>query len=168
MSLTWKPIVKSFWTKHGKLPKYKENEIQRNRPGSFHFRGEIVRVLIWEQLEVDHMMSWLSTLGGAFSALGDYFEEKSEIAGKISMQQLKLAIRLADPTLTSRCLLYFSISLIQKHKFKLAQRIIRSQFAFATMHEDVRLRKMCLGIWSKLQYTHKTTKQTVKANKDRK
>lgn len=121
-------------------------------------RGEIVRILVWEQLEVDHMMSWLSTLGGAFSALGDYFERSSEIAGKISMQQLRLAARSGDPGIVSRCLLYFSISLIQKHKFKLAQRIVRCQFEFATQHEDVRLRKMCYGIWSKLQYTHKMSR----------
>ena len=101
------------------------------------------------------MMSWLSTLGGAFSALGDYFDDRAEIAGKISVQQMKLAIRLADPAVISRCLLYLSISLIQKHKFKEAKKIIRSQFAFAKHHEDIRLTKMCLGIWSKLQYTHK-------------
>lgn len=122
------------------------------------FRGEIVRVLIWEQLEIDHMMSWLSTLGGAFSALGDYFEKSSEIAGKISMQQMRLALRLDDPGVISRCLLYLSISLIQKHQFKTAQRIIRRQYVFATENDDTRLTKMCLGIWSKLQYTHKITK----------
>lgn len=104
-------------------------------------------------------MSWLSTLGGAFSALGDYFQKQSEIAGKISMQQMKLAMRLGDPSIISRCLLYLSISLIQKHKFKLAKRIVRSQFEFANQNDDVRLRKMCLGIWSKLQYTHLITKK---------
>lgn len=123
-----------------------------------HFRGEIVRILIWEQLEIDHMMSWLSTLGGAFSALGDYFENSADIAGKISIQQMKLAFRLGDPGIIARCLLYLSISLIQKHKFRIAQRIIRSQYAFAKQHSDVRLTKMCLGIWSKLQWTHKTSR----------
>lgn len=122
------------------------------------FRGEIVRILVWEQLETDHMMSWLSTLGGAFSALGDYFENSAEIAGKISIQQMKLALRSDDPGILARCLLYLSISFIQKHKFKLAQRIIRKQYEFAKQHEDIRLTKMCLGIWSKLQYTHKITK----------
>lgn len=117
-----------------------------------------MRVLIWEKLETDHMMSWLSTLGGAFSALGDYFEYSAEIAGKISIQQMKLALRSDDPGLISRCLLYLSISLIQKHKFKTAQRIIRRQYEFAKKHEDMRLTKMCLGIWSKLQYTHKITR----------
>lgn len=117
------------------------------------FRGELVRTLIWEQLEIDHMMSWLSTLGGAFSALGDYFSTSAEIAGKISFHQMKLAMRLADPFLLSRCFLYFSISLIQKGRLTQARRILESQYEFAKVNKDTRLVKMCFGIWSKLQYT---------------
>lgn len=120
----------------------------------FFYRGEIVRLLVWEELEIDQMMSWLSTLGGAFSALGDYFSTSAEIAGKISFHQMKLAIRLDNPFLLSRCFLYLSISLIQKNKFKSARKIIEKQYEFAQECHDTRLRKMCLGIWSKLQYTH--------------
>lgn len=29
--------------------------------------------MVMERMEIDHAMSWLSTLGGAFSALGDQF-----------------------------------------------------------------------------------------------
>lgn len=29
--------------------------------------------MVMERQEIDHAMSWLSTLGGAFSALGDQF-----------------------------------------------------------------------------------------------
>lgn len=50
--------------------------------------------LVRERCEVDHALSWLSTLGGAFSALGDYFEACADTAGKISVHQLKLALRL--------------------------------------------------------------------------
>lgn len=121
----------------------------------YDFRGEIVRVLVWEQLETDHMMSWLSTLGGAFSALGDYFDDRANIAGKISIHQMKLAVRSGDPGVVSRCLLYLSIAYIQKHRFKAARFIISSQYQFAKQTEDNRLTKMCLGIWSKLQYTYK-------------
>lgn len=28
---------------------------------------------LWEHIEVEHLMSWLSTLGGGFSALGEQF-----------------------------------------------------------------------------------------------
>lgn len=109
---------------------------------------------MWELIEADHMFSWLSTLGGAFSALGDYYEDRAAIAGKISIQQMRLANRLGDPCLISRCYLFFSISLMQRKKLKLAQFIIRKQYEFALQNHDYRLWKMCLGIWSKLQYTH--------------
>jgi Domain of unknown function (DUF4807) len=119
-----------------------------------------VRVLVWEQIEIDHMFSWLSTLGGGFSALGDYFEDRAKIAGKISIQQMRLAYRLGDPNLISRCKLFLSISLIQQGNLKLAQKLIREQFEFGKSSYDTRLVKMCLGIWSKLQYTHKIIKST--------
>lgn len=117
-----------------------------------------MRQLVWEQIEIDHMFSWLSTLGGAFSALGDYFEDRARIAGKISIRQMFLAHRLGDPNLISRCKLFLSISLIQQLQFKEAQRIIREQYAFAKLTYDSRLKKMCLGIWSKLQYDYKIHK----------
>ncbi|CAG9768060.1 unnamed protein product [Ceutorhynchus assimilis] len=112
--------------------------------------------LVRERCEVDHALSWLSTLGGAFSALGDYFENCAETAGKISFHQLKLAMRIDDPNIQSRCRLYLSLSLIQKKKYRLASRIVRTEFQLARNQTvvDSRLVKMCKGIWSKLQYEH--------------
>lgn len=112
------------------------------------------------------MFSWLSTLGGAFSALGDYFEDRAEIAGKISIHQMRLALRLGDPTLISRCKLFFSISLMQRKRLKLAQFIIRQQYEFAISNNDTRLWKMCMGIWSKLQYTHMINRKNRKLGKN--
>lgn len=111
------------------------------------------------------MFSWLSTLGGAFSALGDYFEDRAKIAGKISIHQMILAHKLADPNLIARCKLFLSISLIQQEKFKLAQRFIREQYEFGQAVCDTRLIKMCLGIWSKLQYSHKIYRNKRKTTK---
>lgn len=31
--------------------------------------------MTWEKVEIDNMMSWLSTLGGGFSSLGDEFQK---------------------------------------------------------------------------------------------
>ena len=107
---------------------------------------------------MDHMFSWLSTLGGAFSALGDYYEDRSTIASKISIHQIRLAYKFGDPSLIARCKLFLSISFIQQHRFKLARRIIKIVYDYANATEDTRLIKMCLGIWSKLQYTHKLRK----------
>jgi len=119
--------------------------------------NERVYNLVREKCELDHALSWMSTLGGAFSALGDYFENCADTAGKISIHQLRLAFKLGDPNIASRCRLYLSLSLIQKKKFKTAAQIIRNEYNLSKtqiVNEQVRLVKMCLGIWSKLQYEH--------------
>lgn len=40
----------------------------------FNFRNQRITQIAMERREVDHAMSWLSTLGGAFSALGEEFQ----------------------------------------------------------------------------------------------
>lgn len=117
--------------------------------------------MIREKCEVDHALSWFSTLGGAFSALGDYFTNCAEIAGKISVNQLRLALRLGDPLVAARCRLYFSLSLIQQKRFKLARYIVFEEFwrTKNTTLGDDRLVKMCKGIWSKLQYEYSLNQQ---------
>lgn len=112
--------------------------------------------MIRERCELDHALSWLSTLGGAFSALGDYFSNCALIAGKISVHQLQLALRLNDPNIVTRCRLYFSLSLIQRKYFKFAKRIIHEEYvkAKSDVVVDERLVRMCKGIWAKLQYEY--------------
>lgn len=135
----------------------------------------------YEKVELLTMLSWLSTFGGAFSNLGDEFgkcvrEEftysnicsslrfyfQATIAGKISMQQMKLALRLGDPYVMARCKLYYSIALIQKGIIGPAKRVIRDQYQFAKKdpEADPKLIKMCLGIWSKLLYVQQLRKDT--------
>ncbi|XP_018564490.1 uncharacterized protein F58A4.6 [Anoplophora glabripennis] len=116
--------------------------------------NDIVYVMVRERCELDHALSWLSTLGGAFSALGDYFPLCADTAGKISIHQLKLALRMGDPNTAARCRLYLSLSLIQKKKFRYAERIIYREYQLARKATviDSRLLNMCRGIWSKLQY----------------
>ncbi|XP_075159088.1 uncharacterized protein F58A4.6 [Haematobia irritans] len=111
---------------------------------------------LWEKIETDYLMSWLSTLGGGYSALGEQFSKCAEVAGKISKKQLLIGIQLGDPFLQSRCLLYYSISLIQVGRLRTAKYIIRKQYAFARANEEVdgRLVKMCEGIWMRLQYEY--------------
>ncbi|XP_014241544.1 uncharacterized protein F58A4.6 [Cimex lectularius] len=112
-----------------------------------------------ERREVDHAMAWFSTLGGAFSALGDCLDYCAVMAGKISLQQFKLALRLNDPFLIARCRLYLSLSLIQQGYFKEAKRIILSQYAFATKDNyDQKLISMCHGIAAKWRYDRKKFK----------
>uniref|UniRef100_A0A1A9WSZ0 Uncharacterized protein n=1 Tax=Glossina brevipalpis TaxID=37001 RepID=A0A1A9WSZ0_9MUSC len=109
-----------------------------------------------EKIETDYLMSWLSTLGGGFSALGEQFSRCAEVAGKISMRQLYIGIHLGDPFLQARCKLYYSVSLLQIGRLRSAKYVIKEQYNFALSHQEVdeRLLKMCKGIWQRLQYEY--------------
>ncbi|XP_050443206.1 uncharacterized protein LOC126847154 [Adelges cooleyi] len=112
-----------------------------------------------EYRELEDIMAWLSTLGGAFSSLGDKTEQCAIVAGKISLQQLQIAIKIGDPLIAARCQLYVAISLMQRGQFKTARRIIKKQYLFVKSHlvVDERLVKMCCGIWTKLRYEQNKT-----------
>lgn len=63
---------------------------------------------------------------------------------------------LGDPNIASRCHLYFSLSLIQKKRYKIARQMIYHEYRIAkqAVIRDDRLLNMCKGIWSKLQYEY--------------
>ncbi|TDG52640.1 hypothetical protein AWZ03_000873 [Drosophila navojoa] len=112
---------------------------------------------IGTHMELEHLMCWLSTLGGGYSALGDQFARCAETAGEISLQQLAIGLRLGDPFLQARCKLYYSISLIQRGQLRSAKFLIRAQYQFACgLHKkrDKRLMRMCLGVWQRLCYEY--------------
>lgn len=135
-----------------------------------------------EFVELINMLSWFSTFGGAYSNLGEEFDNcvscnlmpgvhlspfhtpfpfQAEMAGRISVHQMKLALQLGDPFLIARCKLYYSIALIQRGFISPAKRIVRSQYQLAKKEQeaDPKLMKMCLGIWSKLIYTKQVQRQ---------
>ncbi|CAB3365411.1 Hypothetical predicted protein [Cloeon dipterum] len=87
--------------------------------------GRRMEYLAREREEVEHAFSWLSTLGGAFSALGDNYGHCAVMAGKISWAQLRLAIRMGDPIMKSRCYLFLAISIAQQGHLKKAKNIVR-------------------------------------------
>ncbi|XP_073974962.1 uncharacterized protein [Rhodnius prolixus] len=122
--------------------------------------NKLFEISCLERRELDHAMAWFSTLGGAFSALGDKIEYCAIMAGKISQQQFLLALRLGDPNLVARCKLYMALSLIQQKQFTDAKTIIKSQYAVAKKEyeRDRRLMSMCLGIWTKWKYDKKQAK----------
>ncbi|XP_054728755.1 uncharacterized protein F58A4.6 [Anastrepha obliqua] len=123
---------------------------------------------LWERIEVEYLMSWLSTLGGGFSALGEQFSRCADVAGKISLRQLHIGLRLGDPFLQARCKLYYSISLIQTGRLRQAKYIIREQYKFAMKQKELdgRLVKMCQGIWLRLQYEYGLRLKSKKSSPD--
>ncbi|XP_050479169.1 uncharacterized protein F58A4.6 [Bombus huntii] len=121
--------------------------------------NERMTQMTMERREIDHAMSWLSTLGGAFSALGEEFQQCAQMAGKISMKQFELALRLRDPFLIARCKLYTALSLIQQGQLKEPKRMIKCIYKFSISWNDIRLQNMCQGVWAKLQYCYKIQKE---------
>lgn len=115
--------------------------------------------IVLEKQEADCAMSWLSTLGGAFSALGEEFEHCAEMAGKISVRQFELALRLDNPLLIARCRLYSALSLIQRDCFTTPKYMIQRIYKLALREKDVRLQNMCHGVWAKLRHNYKQYKQ---------
>ncbi|XP_012523792.1 uncharacterized protein F58A4.6 [Monomorium pharaonis] len=128
-----------------------------------HKWSEKLMQMVVERQEADHAMSWLSTLGGAFSALGEEFEHCATMAGKISVKQFELAMRLNNPLLVARCRLYAALSLIQRGHFATPKYMIRKIYKFALRENDVRLQNMCQGVWVKLQYNYKQYRQKKKS-----
>ena len=46
---------------------------EQNNNQNFSFSCTEVQRQVYERIEMEYIMSWLSTLGGAFSSLGDQF-----------------------------------------------------------------------------------------------
>ncbi|KAK7087170.1 uncharacterized protein [Littorina saxatilis] len=119
--------------------------------------GWYVNYLLTRRMLLEEAMAWLSTLGGAHSSLGEYFTHHAEMAGKISMKQLKLAVNMGDPLTVARCHMFWAYSLLQRGFTRKATAIVRRMYRFASRHtvRDTRLINMCLAAWTRLQYLHR-------------
>lgn len=75
-------------------------------------------------------------------------------AGKISIEQLRLAMKLGDAIIITQCKLYFSLSLIQRGRCKLARKIIEEEYnKLKTRYAfEKKTLNMCKGIWARLKY----------------
>ena len=54
-------------------------------------------------LATNELLAWLSTLGGGWSALGDYSQSAAHKSLEVSLEQLKLANKLGFKNLISTC-----------------------------------------------------------------
>ncbi|VDM35221.1 unnamed protein product [Hydatigera taeniaeformis] len=119
---------------------------------------QVVAHHLCRHILLQEAMSWLSTLGGGFSCLGEKFEDAAEIAGEISLRQMYLAISMKIPVFQARCRLFFAQSLMQRGRLKAAELIIRDVYSFsksASLYDnppEVHLDLMCRGIWKRLSH----------------
>ncbi|KAK3594762.1 hypothetical protein CHS0354_030701 [Potamilus streckersoni] len=120
-----------------------------------------IECLVQKRVYMEELMAWLSTLGGAFSSMGDYFDHFAEMAGKISLKQLKVAIEMGNPMVASRCRLFYAQSLMQRGKLRQSKTIIRSESRFASQHNtnDQQVIRICQALWSKLRYLYTCRKK---------
>lgn len=88
-----------------------------------------------------------------------FFSTQAEIAGKISIKQFELALRVRDPFLIARCKLYTALSLIQQGQLNKPKRMVRCIYKFSINQNDIRLQNMCQGIWAKLKYCYRIQKK---------
>eukprot|EP01134_Creolimax_fragrantissima_P003031 CFRG3031T1 len=95
---------------------------------------------------------WLSTLGGAHSALGEADRKHAFLAYCLGIRQMQVSRRLGNVYLEYFCLLYTSYGLIQLHEFKAARKTIEKCWVVAkTTFKDEKFIRSCQAAWLKLR-----------------
>ena len=116
---------------------------------TYRIGGQTVKKMLLEEA-----FAWFSTLGGAYSSLGDHFLSFAEQAGKIAMKQLKIAEEEGDPVLACKAKLFFAQSLMQRGYIVESGRILRTQYKFAKslIVQDTKLLTMCRALRKRWKY----------------
>lgn len=115
----------------------------------------MVSKLLWEQVEMEDALHWLSTLGGAYSNLGEHSLSFAVRAGDNAFRQMRIALKSSDPSVIFRCWLFVAMSLMQLGDLQQSKRILQnvhSAVGKKILPDDKTVLTMCLGIWARLQY----------------
>eukprot|EP00035_Acanthoeca_spectabilis_P038799 m.56319 g.56319 ORF g.56319 m.56319 type:complete len:201 (+) comp9297_c0_seq1:92-694(+) len=97
---------------------------------------------------------WFSTLGGAYSALGDTRISYSRKALELAALQLRLGTTLGDDTLVSKCRLYIAWSQIQGGNFTEAEKVVAREERRALptgSRPDPQVIQMCIAARLKIE-----------------
>lgn len=81
--------------------------------------------LVRERMEQEESLAMLSTLGGAYSCLGEKDWESAATAGRIAERQLSLSATAGDPCLIARSCLFRVFSYCQRGMRRPAVRMMR-------------------------------------------
>ena len=123
-----------------------------------HLGCALTSSVLWRFIEQDDALHWLSTLGGAFSNLGESRPEFAMKAGRNARKQLLVGLSTGDVSQVARCHLFIAHSLIQLGELRAAGRLLRSVWRschsspLASLAISHKLSNMCRGIWSRLKY----------------
>merc|ERR1711997_893704 len=110
---------------------------------------------VWDQVEMEDALHWMSTLGGGYSNLGDHSIDFAIKAGKNAYKQMAIALRSQDPLVIYKCWLFVAMSLMQQKQLNQAKEIIKTVFVNVKSNhndDDKNLIAMCKGIWARLQH----------------
>lgn len=113
------------------------------------------------RMELEESLSWLSTLGGAYSSLGDRNLRFAHEAETISWKQMKLSLIYGDPNLIARCLIYLSHSWCQQGRRREAIKLIRHYLypfliRLSLIHNCDRIvRRMYQALCFRIRYIYK-------------
>ncbi|XP_046554567.1 uncharacterized protein LOC124263882 [Haliotis rubra] len=83
--------------------------------------GKLICGLAVKRMLCEESMAWLSTLGGGYSALGDYYRVHAVTAGEVSLKQFHIAMELGDPIMAAKCRLFWAQSRLQLRVFQTVQ-----------------------------------------------
>jgi len=126
--------------------------------------ASMAQAVILEMIEMEDALHWLSTLGGAFSNLGEHSPQFALRAGANAMKQLLVAMRSGDKTVVVKCWLFLGQSLLQQGQFSDAATILRRAWRechvppLALLNSTAKLLNMCRGIWARLKYEREKVK----------
>ncbi|KAK0417139.1 hypothetical protein QR680_012849 [Steinernema hermaphroditum] len=138
---------------HPEEPLIVEIRLRPNEQYDVDYSWE-VRVLgyVKKMLDKEKLMWNLSTLGGALSAMGDYFHSFADKAQQVSFEQLKIAHELGDPVIMARCRLYIAHALAQKGHFDASLSIIKREYHNGEELKSDMVMNCCRGLWSKVRH----------------
>lgn len=129
--LVWENLSKLYSTDDNQLNLLIKCWLQDNPPNPIRYQNidtdwcQRIQYFVTLRMDLEESSSWLSTLGGAYSSLGDKNQQFAYEAERISWKQMKLSLIFGDPNLVCRCLIYLCHSWCQQKKRRQAIRLIR-------------------------------------------
>ena len=118
----------------------------------------LATLLLWQVIEQEDALHWLSTLGGAFSNLGESNLQFAERAGRNAFKQMLVGTRSGDLSVVSKCRLFVAHADLQLGRLRSAARLVRSvwrlchQQPLANLAITSKLITMCQGVWSRVKW----------------
>ena len=165
ISLIYAKCVWKYWTSLLSL-KFLNIYLQAPIDTSVDYKGcHMSLKILWQMIELEDALHWLSTLGGAFSNLGENNVNFALKAGTNAMKQLMVAMKCDDHSVVAKCWLFVGQSLLQQERFTESSKILKSVWRAChspplnNLNSTNKLINMTKGIWARLQHEIKKHKR---------